>query len=342
MFRFENQEYLYAWLAIPVLALFFYIAWLARKKALQRFGKIGLVERLMPQASNFKHILKFVILIFALAFLVIGWANPQWATKKQDVKRKGVDVIIALDISQSMDADDISPSRLERAKRFAQDLVETLQGDRLGFIIFAGNAFLQIPITTDYAFIMSSMRSANPSMAPNQGTAIGDVIEVAENSFESNNKKHKVLIIITDGENHDEEAMRQAQIASNDGLLIMTVGVGTQEGSFIRTYVGGQEDYKRDETGTPVRSKLDEKMLTDLANAGGGQYFNLLAGTESVSKALRQRIDQIEKREYEQRVFTEYESYFQYFIAAGLLLLLIEFFIPYKRSKRSFWKALFG
>ena len=342
MFRFENQEYLYAWMIIPILVLFFYIAWIARKRALQRFGSLELVQRLMPQASNFKHVLKFILLAFALIILVIGWANPQWATKKQEFKAKGVDVVVALDISQSMMAEDISPSRLDRAKRFAQDLVRSLYGDRIGFIIFAGNAFLQAPITQDYTYVMSSIRSANPNMAPNQGTAIGDVIEVAERSFEADNKKHKVLIIISDGETHDEEAMEQAQKASGNGLLILTVGVGTDDGSFIPTYVGGQLDYKRDDTGNPVRSRMDEKMLKELSKTGGGEYFNLLAGIEPVSKALRERIDQVEKREYEERVFTDFESYFQYFIGIGLLLLIIEFFIPYKKSKLSIGKGLFG
>ncbi len=342
MFRFENQEYLYAWLIIPILALFFFLAWTARKRALQRFGTMELVKRLMPQASNFLHILKFIVLIVALSFLIIGWANPQWATKKQEAQRKGVDVIVALDISQSMMAEDVSPSRLERAKRFAQDLVRSLSGDRVGFIIFAGNAFLQIPITTDYAFVISTMRTANPNMAPNQGTAIGDVIEVAENSFESNNKQHKALIIISDGENHDDEALEQVKKARDNGLLVMTIGVGTPEGSFIPTYIGGQLDYKRDDTGNPVRSRLNEAMLEELAQTGGGQYFNLLAGIEPVTEVLREQIDKIEKQEYEQRVFTDFESYFQYFIGLGLLFLILEFFIPYRERKKSLAKELFG
>lgn len=342
MFRFENQALLYALLIIPVLAVFFYMTWHYRKKALQRFGNVALVKRLMPQASNVNHILKFVILAFALTFLVVGWANPQWATKKKDFKRKGVDVIIALDVSQSIMAEDISPSRLERAKRFAQDLIKKLQGDRVGFVIFAGNAFLQVPVTTDYGFIMSAIRSAHPNMVPNQGTAIGDVIEVAEQSFDPNNKQHKVLVVITDGENHDDEALAQAQEASDNGLIIMTVGVGTPEGAFIPVYVGGQLDYKRDDADKPVRSKLDESILEALAGAGNGRYFNLLAGIDVIGEALREQIDLVEKQEYEQRVFTDFESYFQYFVAIGVLLLMIEFFLPYRKSKRSIVGNLFG
>ncbi len=325
MFRFEHGDYLYALIAIPILITFFVAAWLARKQALKKFGELESVQRLMPAASNTMHILKFVLLVFGLFFLIIGWANPQWGAKKEKVKRKSVDVFMALDISQSMLAEDISPSRLERAKKFAQNLVQALKGERLGTLIFAGNAYVQVPLTTDYAAVNLFINSANPGMAPSQGTAIVDAIDLAEQSFDEENKNHKVLIIISDGENHDDEALARAKKAGNDGLLIFTIGVGTEEGSFIPTYIGGRLDYKRDNAGNPVRSKLNEQMLQEIASAGNADYFNLLSGSEQVAQALKSRINQMEKREFEQRIFSEYESYFQYFIGLGLLLLLIEF-----------------
>ena len=333
MFRFEQSFYLYALILLPVLAVFFWLAWSARKQALIKFGNLNLVNQLMPDASNRKHALKFILIILALAFLIIGWANPQWGTKREKIKRKSVDVFLALDISQSMMAEDISPTRLDRAKRFAQDLVRALQGERIGLVIFAGNAYLQIPLTTDYAVMQLFLRSVNPGLAPNQGTAIADAVDIVESSFDPDNQSHKAMVLITDGENHDDEALQSVKTAHRNGLLVFSVGVGTPEGSFIPTVVNGRIDYKRDETGNPVRSKLNEEVLQNLAEAGDGTYFNLLGGTDQVVAALEGRIDQMEKRELEQRVFTAYESYFQYFIGFGLLLLVLEFIISYQKNK---------
>lgn len=333
MFRFEHPEYLYALAALPLLVFFFYFTRVLRKRSIRRFGDSALVRQLMPEFSDFRQGLKFVLLLAGLAFLILGWSNPQWGTKKEKVTRKSVDVFIALDISQSMLAQDIVPSRLERAKRFTQNLIEGLRGERIGAIIFAGNAYIQTPLTTDYTYASLLTRSANPDQAPTQGTAIADAIDLAEQSFEEENKNHKALVIITDGENHDEEAIQRAKEARQNGLLIFSVGVGTPDGSFIPVMVNGRSDYKRDRSGQPVRTSLNEDLLRELAQTGEGAYFNLDSGSEAVVEALRSRIDNIEKREFEQRVFNEYESYFQYFIALALLLILLEFLLPYRRSK---------
>lgn len=331
MFRFENPDNLYYLVVIPILILFFLIALIARKRAIAKFGETSLMKQLMPKMSRYKHPVKFSLLMLVLAFLVVGWANPQWGSKKEKVKRKSLDVFIALDISQSMMAEDIPPNRMERAKKFAQDLVEELKGERIGIIIFAGNAYLQMPLTTDYAAAQLFLRSANPEMAPSQGTAISDAIELAEQSFEEENKHHKVLIVISDGENHEEAALERAEQANDNGLLIYTIGAGTEEGSFIPVNYGARQDYKRDKTGNPVRSRINEQILKDIAAEGVGQYFNILRGQE-VSLALRNSIEQLEKREFETRSFEDYESYFQYFIAAALFFLIIEFLISYRKS----------
>ena len=341
MFKFENPEHLNLLLMIPVFIGFFIFMWSLRKRALQQFGQSELLKHLMPQVSRYKHSTKFVLLMFALAFLVVGLANPQWGTKKEKVKRKSVDVFIALDISQSMMAQDVPPNRLEKAQRFAQTLIDELKGERIGTIIFAGNAYLQVPLTTDYAAAQLFVKSANPNMAPSQGTAISDAIDLAERSFEEENKNHKALVIITDGENHDQETLERAKEANKNGLLIFTVGVGTEDGSFIPTFVAGRADYKRDNTGNPVRSMLNEEMLVDLAKEGEGAYFNLASGSDKVIEALRKSIDGVEKREMEQRVFNEYESYFQYFLAFAIFLILLEFIISYRRNKYLQNKDLF-
>ncbi len=306
--------------------------WYARKRAINRFGDSSLMARLMPQMSKYKHSVKFALLMLALALLIVGWANPQWATKREKVKRKSVDVFLALDISQSMLARDIRPDRLERAKQFAVKLVDGLKGDRLGIIIFAGNAYLQMPLTTDYAAAQLFVKSANTRMAPTQGTAIGDAIDLAERAFEENNKHHKAIVVITDGENHDNEALEVAKSAHENGLLIFTIGVGTKQGDFIPTLVGGRQDLKRDEAGNPIRSTINEEMMRDLASAGGGTYYQLTEG-DKVIDALRESIDKIEKQEFEQRSFSEFESHFQLFIALGILLMLIEFLISYRKSR---------
>lgn len=341
LFRFEHSLHLYALLAVPVLIALFLLARYLRKQSIEQFGDMDLMQRLMPELSNYKYLLKFVLIAFAVVFFSIGWANPQWGTKKEKVKRKSVDVFIALDISQSMLAEDIRPNRLERAKLFAQRLVTELKGERIGFILFAGNAYLQMPLTTDYAAAQLFIKSASTKMAPSQGTAIVDAVDLAERSFEQDNKHHKALVIISDGENHDSEALARVTEARENGLLTFTVGVGTARGDYIPITAGGRIDQKRDASGNPVVSKLNADMLRQLAQAGTGAYHNLTQEDE-ILVDLRKGIEQIEKRELEQRSFTEFESYFQYFIGLGLLLMVIEFLISNRRSGWMKGRDLFG
>jgi Ca-activated chloride channel family protein len=341
MFRFEQPDHLYAAIILPILVVLFIIALLARKRSLARFGEHRLIAQLMPKMSRYKHQVKFIFMILAMAFLVVGWANPQWGSRKKKVKRKSVDVFIALDISRSMMARDSAPNRMERSKKFAQNLVDGLKGDRIGVIIFAGNAYLQTPLTTDYAAAQLFLRTANPDMAPSQGTAISDAIDLAENVFGEDNKAHKALVVITDGENHDAETLERAREANENGLMIFSVGVGTTKGDLIPISYNGKQEYIRDsQTGELVRSQLNEQMLQDLADAGNGSYFNIQQEGD-VIEALRERIDKLEKREFETRAFDEYESYFQYFLAAALLFLIIEFMISYRKNRFLEGKDLF-
>lgn len=341
MLRFEHPEHLYALALLPLLLLFFWAAWTARKRAIQRFGSSSLMQQLMPSVSRYRHYFKFGLLLGALALLAVGWANPQYGSKLMKYERKSVDIFIAFDLSQSMLAQDITPNRLERARRFAQELVQGLRTERLGLIFFAGNAYLQSPITSDYGAIELALRSANTEMIPNQGTAISQAIELADESFEEGNTNHKGLIVITDGENHDEAAIEQAEAAAEEGLIIYTIGVGTAAGSFIPVVRNGQEMYKRDLSGQPVRSRLNEEVLQELAKAGNGRYFNLSSGSKEVLSALKERIDQMEKRTLEQRSFSEYESSFQWFVGAALLLLMLEFMLPYRSQSPAAGRSLF-
>lgn len=332
MFRFEHLEHFYALALIPVLTVFFILMRRKRLKALLRFGETDLVNRLMPQVSNVKHQLKFGILMLVFGLLIIAWANPQLGTKREKAKRKASDIIIALDISNSMLSDDVKPSRVELARAFTLDLVQALKGERIGSIVFAGNAYLQMPLTTDYAAAAMFLKSSNPDQAPTQGTAISEAIDVAERAFGEKAKGNKVLIIISDGEDHDSEAIERAKKAKENGLIVFTVGVGSTEGGFMPIDFGGTTDYKRDDKGQPIRTKLNEQMLKDLAAAAAdGDYFNM-ATTKGVIEALQNRIEKVEKREMELRSFSEYESYFQYFVLFALVILVFEFMMAYRKS----------
>ena len=332
MFRFEHIEYLFYLAGLPLLGIFYFLYQLWRTKAFKRLGDLNLVERLAPELSKAKQWLKFAFFSLGVLFLIVGLANPQWGTKKEKIKRKGVDVFVALDISKSMLAEDIPPNRLERAKRFCLDLVEELKGERIGLILFAGNAYMQMPLTTDYAAASIFIRSANTNMAPNQGTAISDAIDIAERSFEPENKKHKVLIIISDGENHEEVVIERTKEAANNGLVVYTIGIGSPDGGFIPEFVNGQQNYKRDKTGKPVRTFIDEKTLIEVADIGGGAYFNM-ENKENIFSDIETKIDSMEKREFEQQSFSEYESYFQYFLGIGLLFFLLSLLVSDRKSK---------
>lgn len=333
MFRFEHPAYLYALAFLPLLSVAFFLYWRWRKRAIERFGQTSLVLRLMPEASRWKHSLKFGLLLLALSFLVVGWANPQWGIKREKAQRKSTDVFIALDISNSMLAEDVPPNRLERAKKFAEDLVEKLKGNRIGVILFAGGAYLQMPLTTDYAAAEIFLRSASTDLAGTQGTAIGEAVQLAHRSFQQDDKKaHKALILLTDGEDHEGDATEIVKKARENGILLFTVAVGTPAGGFIPVNYGNRQDYKRDNAGKPIRTKVNEPMLKALAQAGGGEHFNI-ERSEQVITALRERIDKMEKQELEARSFSDYESHFQVFVLIALALLVLEFLISFKKEK---------
>lgn len=333
MFRFENISHLYG-LVLVLLVLVAFLMYMGfRNRGLKELGNWTNLQKMIPSFSKRKPILKFVLPAVALLCICIGWANPQWGSKKEKVQAKAVDVFIALDISNSMLCEDVRPSRLEQAQKFGQELVVGLKGERIGLILFAGNAYLQMPLTNDYAAAAMFMRSANTKMAPTQGTAIAEVIDLATSSFSEDNKHHKALVIITDGENHDETALVKAQTASEEGMLTFTVGVGTAEGGPIPISFNGRKAFKQDRSGQAVVSKMNPEMLTELASKGNGTYFNLQENSDKVITELRKRIDKIEKRDIEQRSFTEYNSYFQYFIGFALLLLLIDIFFSYQKNQ---------
>ncbi|MBN2236311.1 MAG: VWA domain-containing protein [Bacteroidales bacterium] len=332
MLRFENIDYLYGWLLIPLFFAFFWLMIIRRKRNLKFLGNIDLVNALMPERSNFKLWLKFSILSLAYFFLIIALANPQIGSKLEEVERKGVDLVIALDVSNSMLAEDIKPNRLERAKRAISQLIDKLEGDRIGIVVFAGKAYMQLPITSDYSAAKLFLSTIDTDVVPTQGTSIGQAIELSLTAFKEN-KHEKAIVIITDGEDHDDDPVSAATNALEQTVRVYTIGIGLPEGAPIPEFKNGQQmGFKKDLSGKTVITKLDELTLQKVATAGGGIYVranNTSAGLNQVFS----EISKMEKQKYETKMFSDYEDRFQYFIALALFLLVLEIFIFEKKSR---------
>jgi len=333
MFRFGNPHYLYALAIIPALIIIFIYFRNQRKKAIREFGNPEILEPLMPGASNSRPVLKFAIILLAMAFLITGIARPQFGAKLQKIKRKGIELIIALDVSNSMMAEDIQPNRLEKAKRAIARLTERLSNDKIGIIVFAGKAYTQIPITSDYASAKMFLTSINTEIVPTQGTAIGSAIELAMRSFTPQTESSKAIVIITDGENHEDDAVEMAKQAKESGIVVHTIGMGLPQGGPIPVYnTSGQKDFKRDQKGEVIVTKLDENMLQQIAAAGGGEYVRA-NNTEVGINNIFDEINKMQKTELESRVYSDYNDQFFYFIAIALALLLIEFMVMERKNK---------
>jgi len=327
MFRFEYTSYLmWLWL-VPALVILYILYLQYYKKQKARLGSQELLDRLIDGAAPYRKHIKLGLAATAVLSFVLALANPQWGNKKEKVMAKSSDVFVAMDISQSMMAEDISPNRLERGKRLAQNLIRALRGNRIGLVYFAGNAYLQMPLSNDYSAAQLFVSSANTGQASTQGTAISEAINLALRAFEEGKANQKAMIILTDGESHDDEAVAAAAEAKSKGLNIYTIGVGTTDGAFVPYKTQSGEQYKRDDQGNPVTSMLNQALINDLAASGGGKSYMIGEGNTIITD-LKREIDLLEKEEVEQRAFTDYNSYFQYLIAAGILLLILHYVIP--------------
>ncbi|MFC2098433.1 VWA domain-containing protein [Bacteroidota bacterium] len=332
MFRFAHIEYLYLLILIPILALVFILVLSQRKKALKRFGNMDVISPLMPAVSFSRPVLKSVLILLALTALVFGIARPQFGSKLREIKREGVEIIIALDVSNSMMAEDIKPNRLERAKQAISRMVDRLVNDKIGLIVFAGDAYTQIPITTDYVSAKLFLNSISTDIVPKQGTAIGSAIDLGIKSFTQQEETSKALIIITDGENHEDDAIEAAKLAVEKGITIHTIGIGLPQGAPIPVYSGGQKTYREDREGQTVISKLDETMLRRIASAGEGVYIRSTDTRVGLDK-LFDEINKMEKQEMESKIYSDYDERFQYVFGLGLLILLIEFLILERKNR---------
>jgi len=335
VFQTNNSQYLFLLVSIVPITLCFvwYIIW--RNIKLKELGDSRITLPLIPEASKAKYFSKFLLVLLAMILLILGILDPLVGVKYEKVKREGVDIIIAMDISKSMLAEDVKPSRLVREKMFVSKFLDRLSDDRIGLIFFAGRAYLQMPLTVDYAAGKMYLANATPDLIPSQGTSIAEAVDMARKSFKSNEKKHKVLIIITDGEDQegaDEEAIENA---TKEGIVVHTIGVGTEAGAYI-PLANGQ--YKKDEDGVIVTTKLNTTMIKNLAAKGNGNAYILGQGNEPIGEILG-NINKMEKKGFEERVFTDFEHQFQYFLLIALVLMVVEFFMP---DKKSFLRKLFG
>jgi Ca-activated chloride channel family protein len=333
MLRFEHKEYFFLLLLIPiVISIYFYVQY-QTKKQLEKIGNIDLMKRLMPDRNEKKSLLKFIALNVVLFFLILALAQPQMGTKMEKVQRKGIDIMIALDVSKSMLSQDVAPSRLEKSKLLIQTLLKNLDGDRVGLVIFAGNAYLQMPLTVDYSSLLLYLRSITTNSVPTQGTIITDALEKSEAAFKETDKKHKAIIVITDGEDHEENAINMAEELASDGTKVFTVGVGTANGGTIPVYdQNGQiTGEKKDENGAVIISKMNANMLQALAKGGNGNYY-VLDNTKQVAEFLSKDIAKMETKTINDKVFTDFVEQFQYFLIFALLVLIADFFITYRKK----------
>jgi Ca-activated chloride channel family protein len=333
MFRFAHNYALYLLLLIPLLMFAFIILHRAAKKAFNRFGDPNLLYSLIPEYSASRPVLKFILLSTALLFLVMGIAGPQFGSKLTEVKKKGIEVIIALDVSNSMLATDIQPSRLERAKQSIAKLVDQMNNDKIGMVVFAGDAYTQLPITTDYVSAKVFLDAIHTDMVPIQGTAIGKAIDLAANSFSPEEKSKKAIILITDGENFEDDAIKAATSASEKGVVLHAIGIGLPQGAPVPIPGNyGQQNFRKDKDGNIVISKLNESLLQQVAAAGGGIYVranNTSIGLNTIMEAL----DKLQKTEIESKIYSDYDDRFQYFVAIALILFFLEVIILERKNK---------
>jgi len=333
LFRFANPEYLYLLLLLPVLIGLFIINQVIRRNSLKKLGESVMINRLLPEISRIRPVIKFIFLLLGISEVIIMLARPQFGSRLEEVKKQGVEVIIALDVSNSMLAEDIQPNRLTRAKQAISKLVDNLGNDKIGLIVFAGDAYTQIPITTDYISAKMFLSTINPDMVPKQGTAIGAAINLAERSFSPGEGKSKAIIIITDGENHEDDPVSEAEAASKAGIVIHTIGIGSNEGVPVPVTIDGKRDYLKDPDGVTVITKLDEEILKKIAISSGGNYIrasNSNIGLDEIFSDIRK----MKKDELESTMYTEYNDQFQIFAAIALFILILEIIIMDRKNRK--------
>lgn len=330
MFRFEHPEYLYLLLILPALFILHILSMQFKKRALKRFGNMKVIRALMPDISLKRQYLKFWIMFVCVTLLVFIIAGPQFGSKLETVKRKGVEVMVCLDVSNSMMCTDVSPSRLDKAKQILSKLVDNLKDDKIGLIVFAGDAYVQLPITSDFVSAKMFLSSINPSMIPTQGTSIGSAVNLALRSFTPNETSDKTIILITDGENHEAGSIEAVEEAAERKVKVNVLGVGDPKGAPIP--IEGTNNYFKDNDGNPVITKLNEQMCQEIAAKGNGMYARA-DNTNSVLKALQNEIDKMNKSEIDSKVYSDYDEKYQILAWIALFFIILEFFVLDRKNR---------
>lgn len=329
MFRFANSEYLYLLLLIPLLVLFYALVARRRRHLLAKFGNLELLKGLMPDFSRGRLRLKFTLYLLAFTCVVLAAARPQFGSKLREEKAKGVEMMLVVDVSNSMLAEDFEPNRLERTKYAIGKLFEGLQQERVGLVAFAGEPKVQLPITSDYRMAQAFAKRLSPTLVGEQGTAIGKALQLATLSFSSQSEQSRVIVLITDGENHEDDAIEAARVAKEQGIRIYTIGIGTPEGAPIK--IDGE--FVKDENGEMVVSKLNEQMLEQIATSTEGAYVRATKQSIGLDEIVKS-INEMEKSELSTIRYEEYNEQYQYLLAVALVLLLLDNFILSRRNPR--------
>ncbi len=338
--KFGNPEYFLFWLLLPVIIGFFIWAYQRRKSALARFASLDLIAKLTPSSDLSRQVVKWTLFCIFFFLLVIALVRPRFGVKMEMVQRKGIDLIVALDISESMLAEDITPNRIDLAKHEIAKLIDMLKGDRVGLVVFAGESFVQCPLTLDYGAAKMFLDAVRTGWVERQGTALAEAITSATEAFRSQSRKHKVLVLLSDGEDQEGDATAAAKKAADEGIVIYTIGVGSESGVPIpMKKSGGNVVYKKDRSGNLVMTRLNSMMLEKIAIEGKGRYFH--AGSNLELSRIISEIASMEKKDLGASKITTYEERYQIPLFLALLLLLVEFFIPERIRRKKEWKGRF-
>lgn len=330
MFRLQHIEYLIGLAAIPLLVALFYLVLTWKKNTKKKIGDEKLVNQLISSYSPKNFLIKFILATVALVAIIVGVANPQRPGDMENVQRKGVDIVLAMDVSKSMLAEDIKPNRLERARQVVYKLMDRLPDDRIGLVLFAGRAYLQMPLSTDHAAARMYIQQAGPEVVPTQGTVISEALRMSNTAFNSKERKFKSIVLITDGEDHDPNAIPLAQELVNEGVMINTIGIGSTAGAPIIDPI--TREYKKEENGNTIITRLNEAELQQLAAVTKGVYVHLNDVDDAVSKIVDQ-LGTIEQTSLEDSAFRDYKNYFFWLLGAALLLIIVEFFFPERKLR---------
>jgi Ca-activated chloride channel homolog len=332
MYILEEEKFFWLLLIIPVLLLFYFLQVFWKRRKQKQFAKPEMLKQLSPDKSRFKPGLKFAFLLVALGALAFALVNPKIGTKMETVTREGVDIVFALDVSKSMEAEDVAPTRIEKAKQLVTQVINTLGSDRIGLIGYAGSAFPQLPITTDYASAKMFLQSMNTDMVSSQGTAISEAIKLATTYFDEDSQTSKVLIIISDGEDHEGDALALAKEAAEQGIRIFTIGVGTAKGGPIPIKRNGViQSYKKDQSGETVITRMNDQTLKEIAEVANGKYMQGNV-TSEVTGEVAEFLQTLDQTEFEAKQFADYQSQFQWFLGLAILLLLADIFMLERKT----------